>query len=70
MKDFIPVLLKYVQSRQLPGGVVILVSHNGKTFDVPFLKREFARCSYEIPEDWLFADTIPLARAVMKTKGC
>ncbi|XP_057792158.1 exonuclease DPD1, chloroplastic/mitochondrial [Salvia miltiorrhiza] len=69
MKDFIPVLLQYVRSRQLPGGVVVLVSHNGTSFDVPFLKREFSRCSYEIPTDWLFLDTLPLARTVMKTKG-
>ncbi|KAI3445397.1 hypothetical protein Pfo_002062 [Paulownia fortunei] len=69
MKDFIPILLQYVRSRQLPGGVVVLVSHNGRTFDVPFLKKEFSRCSYEIPPDWLFADTLPLARTVMKSKG-
>lgn len=69
MKDFIPVLLKYIRSRQIPGGVVVLVSHNGKSFDVPFLKKEFSRCSYEIPPDWLFADTLPLARLVVKAKG-
>lgn len=69
MKDFIPVLLQYVQSRQLPGGVVVLVSHNGKSFDVPFLKREFSRCSCEIPQDWLFADTMHLVRILMKIKG-
>ncbi|KAL8527890.1 hypothetical protein ACS0TY_005633 [Phlomoides rotata] len=69
MKDFIPVLLQFIRSRQIPGGVVLLVSHNGRTFDVPFLKKEFSRCSYEIPPDWLFADTLPLARAVMKSKG-
>ncbi|GFP80343.1 exonuclease dpd1 chloroplastic/mitochondrial [Phtheirospermum japonicum] len=69
MKEFVPILLQYVRSRQLPGGVVVLVSHNGRTFDVPFLKNEFSRCSYEIPEDWLFADTLPLARSVMKSKG-
>ncbi|KAH6772547.1 hypothetical protein C2S52_004654 [Perilla frutescens var. hirtella] len=69
MKDFIPILLEYVRSRQLPGGVVVLVSHNGRTFDVPFLKKEFSRCSYEIPSDWLFADTLPLARLVVKAKG-
>ncbi|PIN04238.1 DNA-directed DNA polymerase [Handroanthus impetiginosus] len=69
MKELIPILLQYVKSRQIPGGVVVLVSHNGRTFDVPFLKKEFSRCSYEIPQDWLFADTLPLARAVMKSKG-
>ncbi|XP_075492706.1 exonuclease DPD1, chloroplastic/mitochondrial isoform X2 [Primulina tabacum] len=69
MKDLIPIILQYVRSRQIPGGVVLFVAHNGRTFDVPFLKNEFSRSSYEIPEDWLFADTLPLARALMKSKG-
>ncbi|KAL7157693.1 hypothetical protein ABFS83_02G094400 [Erythranthe nasuta] len=69
MKELIPILVQYVRSRQMPGGVVVLVSHNGRTFDVPFLKNEFSRCSFEIPQDWLFADTLPLARSVMKSKG-
>lgn len=69
MEQLIPILLQYIQSRQIPGGDVVLVAHNARTFDVPFLKREFSRCSYEIPSDWLFIDTLPLARAVMKSKG-
>ncbi|XP_022876577.1 exonuclease DPD1, chloroplastic/mitochondrial-like [Olea europaea var. sylvestris] len=69
MKQLIPLLLKYIQSRQIPGGVVVLIAHNARTFDVPFLKREFSRCSCEIPPDWLFIDTLPLAHAVMKSKG-
>ncbi|KAL6539080.1 hypothetical protein OROGR_011729 [Orobanche gracilis] len=69
MKEFIPILLQYVRSRQLPGGIVIFVSHNGRTFDVPFLKNEFSRCPYDIPQDWLFVDTLPLARSMMKSKG-
>ncbi|KAL7120021.1 hypothetical protein ACP275_02G097700 [Erythranthe tilingii] len=69
MKELIPILVQYVRSRQMPGGVVVLVSHNGRTFDVPFLKNEFSRCSFQIPQDWLFADTLPLARSVMKSKG-
>ncbi|KZV43659.1 hypothetical protein F511_00210 [Dorcoceras hygrometricum] len=69
MKDLIPIILQYVKSRQIPGGVVLFVAHNGRTFDVPFLKNEFSRSSFEIPEDWLFTDTLPLARALMKSKG-
>lgn len=69
MEQLIPILLQYIQSRQIPGGDVVLVAHNARTFDVPFLKREFSRCSYEIPSDWLFIDTLPLARALMKSKG-
>lgn len=69
MRDLIPILLEYIQSRQKPGGYVLWVAHNARTFDVPFLSREFSRCSIEIPSDWLFLDTLPLAREYMKATG-
>lgn len=67
MEELIPILLQYIQSRQHPGGYVVLVAHNGRCFDVPFLINEFNRCSYEIPSNWLFLDTLPLAREVRKS---
>ncbi|KAM6597831.1 hypothetical protein CsatA_008355 [Cannabis sativa] len=69
MKDLIPILLQYVSSHQMPGGKVLLVAHNARTFDVPFLISEFSRCSIEVPSDWLFLDTLPLARELMKIEG-
>ncbi|KAK6915649.1 Exonuclease, RNase T/DNA polymerase III [Dillenia turbinata] len=36
MEDLIPILLAYVRSRQKPGGNVVFVAHNGRTFDAPF----------------------------------
>lgn len=69
MKELIPILLQYIKSRQKPGGHVILVAHNARTFDVPFLVNEFSRCSFEIPPDWLFVDTLPLSREAMKSGG-
>ncbi|KAJ4969212.1 hypothetical protein NE237_015913 [Protea cynaroides] len=69
MEDLIPILKDYVRSRQKPGGVVLWVAHNARVFDVPFLINEFSRCSYEIPSDWLFLDTLPLARLLMKSNG-
>ncbi|KAF5454155.1 hypothetical protein F2P56_023840 [Juglans regia] len=69
MEDLIPVLLQYVRSRQKPGGYVLWVAHNARCFDVPFLFKEFSRCSTEVPLDWLFVDTLPLAREMMKSKG-
>lgn len=69
MKELIPILLQYVKSRQKPGGHVLWIAHNARTFDVPFLVNEFNRCSFEVPSDWLFVDTIPLAREVMKLGG-
>lgn len=69
MKDLIPIILQYVRSRQKPGGCVMWVAHNARSFDVPFLANEFSRCSFEIPRDWIFLDTLPLAREVMKKSG-
>ncbi|KAF7805070.1 importin subunit alpha-2-like [Senna tora] len=69
MKDLIPILLQYVQSRQKPGGYVLWVGHNARSFDVPFIIHEFNRCSIEIPRNWLFADTLPLTRELMKSGG-
>nr|XP_043621179.1 exonuclease DPD1, chloroplastic/mitochondrial [Erigeron canadensis] len=69
MKELIPILVQYVKSRQKPGGKTILTAHNGKSFDVPFLINEFNRCGYEIPPDWLFMDTMSLARDLIKAEG-
>ncbi|KAJ8572827.1 hypothetical protein K7X08_009338 [Anisodus acutangulus] len=69
MGDLIPILLRFVGSRQKPGGYVVLVAHNARGFDVPFLIKEFSRCSFDIPSNWLFVDTLPLAREVMKSGG-
>lgn len=67
MKELIPILLQFVKSRQKPDGDVLLVAHNGRTFDVPFLVKEFSRCSIDIPPNWRFFDSIPLARQLMKS---
>lgn len=69
MKDLLPILLRYVNSREKPGGYVLWVAHNARTFDVPFLLNEFGRCSIDLPQNWLFLDTLPLARELMKSEG-
>ncbi|KAJ7973298.1 Exonuclease DPD1, chloroplastic/mitochondrial [Quillaja saponaria] len=69
MGELIPILLQYVKSRQQPEGIVLLVAHNARTFDVPFLYHEFSRYSTEFPPNWLFVDTLPLAREVKKSRG-
>lgn len=68
MEELIPILLQYVRSREKPGGYVMLVAHNARTFDVPFLINELNRCSYNIPPNWFFVDTLPLARELMKSE--
>uniref|UniRef100_A0ACD5XKP7 Uncharacterized protein n=1 Tax=Avena sativa TaxID=4498 RepID=A0ACD5XKP7_AVESA len=67
--EFIPILLQYVWSRQVVGKPVMWVAHNGKTFDVPFLIFEFERCKQEMPGDWLFVDTLPIARQLVESNG-
>ncbi|KAL6146521.1 hypothetical protein ACLB2K_057199 [Fragaria x ananassa] len=69
MKELIPILLSYIKSRQKPGGYVMLVAHNGRSFDVPFLRSEFSRCGVEFPSNWLFADSLIMARKAMKSAG-
>lgn len=69
MKELIPILLQFIKSRQKPDGYVLLVAHNARTFDVPFLLKEFSRCSVDIPLNWLFFDNILLARQLMKSTG-
>lgn len=68
-KDLIPILLQYVESRQKPGGLILWVAHNGRSFDVPFLINEFSRCNTEVPPNWRFLDTLPLARELIKSAG-
>ena len=69
MKELIPILLQFVSSHQIPGGHILWIAHNARSFDVPFLIKEFNRCSVDIPSNWLFLDTLPLAREVMKSEG-
>ncbi|KAG6501700.1 hypothetical protein ZIOFF_041583 [Zingiber officinale] len=68
-RELVPILLQYVRSRQMPGKPVILVAHNARQFDVPFITNEFQRCSMDIPEDWGFLDTLPLARQLVMPDG-
>lgn len=68
-EELIPILLQFVNSRQRSGRPVLWIAHNGRRFDVPFLIREFKRCSVEIPEDWYFLDTLYLARQLKKPDG-
>ncbi|KAJ7545207.1 hypothetical protein O6H91_09G110700 [Diphasiastrum complanatum] len=61
-------ILQFVEIRR-KGGPVILVAHNGKRFDVPFIMKEFHDCSMEVPSWWYFVDSLSLAREVMKANG-
>lgn len=67
--ELIPIILQYVKSRQIDGKPVVFIAHNGRRFDIPFIIREFQRGSSEIPDDWLFFDTLPLATKLVKPDG-
>ncbi|KAK0608081.1 hypothetical protein LWI29_025259 [Acer saccharum] len=69
MEDLIPILMQYMKNRQVPEGHALFIAHNGRRFDVPILIKEFYRCNMEIPTNWLFLDTLPLAREYMKLNG-
>ncbi|XBI58744.1 exonuclease DPD1, chloroplastic/mitochondrial-like [Aegilops tauschii subsp. strangulata] len=64
--DVLPLLLAFVRSCQTPGKPIIWVAHNVKRFDGPFLAQKFDRCSAQMPEDWLFVDTLCLATKLPK----
>ncbi|KAH0993016.1 hypothetical protein GBA52_004499 [Prunus armeniaca] len=69
MAELIPILVEYIKSRQVPGWHVILAAHNARCFDVPFLLKEFSCCSFDVPLDWLFLDTLAMARELRKLHG-
>ncbi|KAK8962505.1 hypothetical protein KSP40_PGU016641 [Platanthera guangdongensis] len=68
-KELIPILLQFVSSRQRSGSPVLWIAHNARVFDVPFLIREFKRCSVKIPDDWIFIDQLFLARQLRNPDG-
>ncbi|KAL4290857.1 hypothetical protein GQ457_14G016450 [Hibiscus cannabinus] len=70
MKDFIPILVRFIGSRQqILGSPCLFIAHNARCFDVPFLIKEFRRCSMDIPYNYWFFDTCPLGRQWMKLNG-
>ncbi|EFJ29104.1 hypothetical protein SELMODRAFT_440920 [Selaginella moellendorffii] len=68
-KEVGPSIIQFVESRRKGDEPVILVAHNGKRFDVPFLLKEFQSCGIQVPEWWLFLDSMPLAREAKKKFG-
>ena len=57
-------LEEYVNNAREQGGgaSVILAAHNARQFDAGFLQAEYRRLGKELPDDWRFVDTLPLAR--------
>jgi len=40
----------------------VLTAHNNDSFDKHFVEKEFKRCSLELPEHWIYLDTLKWAR--------
>lgn len=60
--------IDFVEGRRKGDEEVILVAHNGRRFDVPFIMKECYECSMEIPSHWYFLDTIDLAKTMLKKR--
>lgn len=43
----------------------VVIAHNGKRFDVPFLAMELKRVGIKMPANWYFLDTLYLARKLI-----
>lgn len=67
--ELLPFLLRFIKRFQKDGKTVVLVAHNASKFDVPFLIKEFERCSVEIPKEWVFVDSLLLAGQLVNPDG-
>ncbi|WP_239978359.1 putative quorum-sensing-regulated virulence factor [Candidatus Similichlamydia epinepheli] len=43
-------------------GTPVLIAHNGKQFDIPFIENELKRFDLDLPKHWLTVDTLQWAR--------
>lgn len=69
-EEVMPVIVNFVEGRRKGHEPVILVAHNGRGFDVPFIMKECYACSLQVPSHWYFVDSLILAReAQKKTTG-
>jgi DNA polymerase III epsilon subunit-like protein len=54
--------LDFIARQCRGGGTPVLVAHNGRRFDVPFLSNELKRSNLELPAHCAFIDTYVLCR--------
>lgn len=47
----------------------LLIAHNGRGFDIPFLHNELQRNGLALPEQTLFFDTYPYSRQILPPLG-
>ena len=56
-------LEEFLEQQCGKNGAVVLAIHNGRKFDIEFLKAEYKRCSRPMPAHWRFVDTLEISRA-------
>lgn len=61
-RQFHAVVATWEAAAELPP---LLVAHNGRSFDTPFLVHEHRRAGLAMPAHWRFGDSVLLARAVL-----
>ena len=62
-------VIEFIQGACPPGRRPVLVAHNGVRYDFMLLFAECLRAGVELPPDWLFIDTLPLAKVSEWTRG-
>lgn len=67
--EIAPAFIDFCQ-RQLVGSKrnLLLVAHNGKVFDFPYIKKDFALEGISLPDGWCWLDTVLLARSHLRLK--
>ena len=57
-----PRLLDYIDRQCRGAGTPVLVAHNGRRFDFPFLSNELKRSNLELPAHCAYLDTLIFCR--------
>ncbi len=61
-------MINMVNTIASPQDIVVMFAHNGLRFDEPILKEQFNTYNIPIPDNWRFADTLPILRQLSPSK--
>ncbi len=62
-------IINMINNIATPQDIVVFFAHNGEKFDKPILADEFINNDTPIPDNWRFADTLPMFRAIFPNAG-
>lgn len=68
--DILPEFMNWVDKHKEASDSehVLFIAHNGKRFDVPVLRHEMKRNGMQMPNFWMFADSLPLMRNILSSR--